>query len=239
MGMKEVEPTYTARRVYGLSIIVCAFFFALLFLTCGISQAFDTSLLIPPKEAVQAAREGLPRYLQSISDRDLSAFNFHNRDEFKNAKVGTPFRVFGITHVQDRLRDTTKSLMDLIAPGNLWYFPVISKDEYRTILFVDFTENKWKAFGIGDSDLAKSFAHVMADWPASKGYKYVFVGDHPTYSEFIILIHQQKISVIPLPNAVKVWGLKGEKVLDQSEALYLFKKRLNEVNSRSNKGLFD
>jgi hypothetical protein len=218
--------------------LITANILRLLLFTGGMSQAFDTSALIAPREAELAAQKDLQRFLNSISDWELNAFNFHSRDEFKSAKVGTPFRVF-VASPDDVLRgDPKKTLLDLVHPLPEWFFPVISKDEFRTILDVAVIKNEWKAGGIGHSDLAKSFAHVMTKWPASKGYSYVFVRNYQTLSEFIILIHPQKTSVIPLPNAIKVWGLKGEKVLEQSEALFLLKNSLNKVN-RHKKGLLD
>jgi YD repeat-containing protein len=95
------------------------------------------------------------------------------------------------------------------ASGN--YLAYEYDDVGNLLLTVALMKNEWKAVGVGNSDLAKAFAHVMTDWPASKGYSYVFVRNYQTLSEFIILIHPQETSVIPLPNATKVWGTKGGK----------------------------
>lgn len=91
-------------------------------------------------------------------------------------------------------------------------------------------EHKWAAVGIGDSDLAKSFASVMTQWPRSAGYEYIFVRNYRTLSEFVILIRSNSIKVDPLPNAIISWGLREGKLLEPSEALTLLKKTLIRLN---------
>lgn len=59
---------------------------ALLLLTGGISQAFDTSVLIVPKEAERAAQEGLQRFLDVISDQKPEEFNFRSPGELKRQR---------------------------------------------------------------------------------------------------------------------------------------------------------
>jgi hypothetical protein len=218
------------QRAVRLFELTAANILMLFFLVSGISQAFETSVLIAPVEVKRAAQNGLSRFLNAIPGKDLHKFNFHSRDEFKNAQVSSLFRVF-IVYPEDIIRgDAKKSLLDLVRPTTIWFFPVISQGEFRTILTVDFIANEWKAIEIGNSDLAKSFTAVITRWPTSKGYHYVFVRNYQTLSEFIILIRYQEVSVIPLATAISSWGLRGEKILELPEALLLLKNSLQKVN---------
>src|ERR1700693_5325910 len=123
-------------------LLITVNFLILLILPCGVSQAFDTSALIAPKEAERAALEGLQRFLYVIYDQKPEEFNFRSPGELKRAKVGTPFRVF-VASPDGILRgDPNKSLLELIVPAPIWFFPVISDGESRTILNVEFLENK-------------------------------------------------------------------------------------------------
>lgn len=196
----------------------------------GTSHAFEPRDLIVSKEAILAAQEGLQHYLNLLADWELPYFNFHSRDEFKDAKITTPFRVFVVSPNDLLGGDPNKSLIDVVNPRPEWFFPVISNDEYRTILFVNFRDGKWKAVGIGDSDLAKSFARLMKRWPYTDGYNYIFVRNYQTRSEFIILIHPNETRVIPFPNAIAAWGLDDEKILTQLEALTLLRKSLEKID---------
>jgi len=193
------------------------------------SQAFDTSVLIAPKEAELAALEGLQRFLDVISDQKPEEFNFRSPGELKRAKVGTPFRVFVASPDGILQGDPKKSLLELIVPAPIWFFPVISDGESRTILNVEFLENKWKAAGLGDTHLVKPYASVLKKWPSSQGYKHVFVRNYETLSEFVILLHDGEAKVVPLPSAMMSWGLKQERMLELSEAIALLRDRLKQV----------
>jgi hypothetical protein len=192
------------------------------------SHAFEQSSTQAPAEVREAARQGLQRFLNAIPLNELSQFNFSNSDERKKATVGgTPFRVFALQ--PDNILNCSPDvpLINLVKPLPIWFFPVISGGEYRTILKVEFIDNKWAAVQIGDSDLAKSFADVIAKWPLSTGYEYIFVRNYQTLSEFIILIHSGTIKVDPLPNAVISWGMREARLLEPSQALTFLKSSLN------------
>ena len=210
-------------------LLITVNFLILLILPCGVSQAFDTSALIAPKEAEWAAQEGLQRFLDVISDQKPEEFNFRSPGELKRAKVGAPFRVF-VASPDGILRgDPKKSLIDCIYPMPEWFFPVISDGETRTFLGVYFIENKWKAGGLGDTHLVRPYASVLKKWPSSQGYKHVFVRNNETLSEFVILMHGGEAKVVPLPSAMMSWGLKEQKVMEQSEAIALLRDRLKQI----------
>lgn len=198
--------------------------------TC-ISRAFEESSTVAPPEVEQAARGGLQRFLNAIPQKDLRHFNFSSQDEFKDAKLGRAFRIFTIQADEVVNCATDSSLLGLVHPTPMWFFPVISQGVYRTILTVDLMDNHWRAIGIGNSDLSKSFASILTKWPPSLGYHYVFVRNYQTLSEFVILIQSGTLKVIPLPTAMNSLGIKEEKILEPSEVLLLLK------NSLSKRGL--
>jgi len=196
-------------------------------------HAFEQSSTQAPAEVLETARQGLQRFLNSIQPNELRQFNFSNSNELRKATLGgTPFRVFVLQPDNILHCSVDVPLIDLIEPLPRWLFPVISGGEYRTILTVEFIDNKWAAIGIGDSDLARSFAEVTAKWPSSAGYGYLFVRNYQTLSEFMILIHGNTIKVDPLPTADVSWGLRGAKLLEPSEALTLLKNNLNRLHLR-------
>lgn len=195
------------------------------------SRAFEESSTVAPPEVEEAARQGLQRFLNAIPQKDLRHFNFSSQDQFKDAEVGRAFRVFTIQANEVLNCAADSSLLSVVHPTPMWFFPVISQGDYRTILTVDLMDTQWRAVGIGNSDLAKSFASILTKWPPSQGYHYVFVRNYQTLSEFVILIRSGTEKVIVLPTAIKSWRIKEEKILEPSEVLELLK------NSLSKRGL--
>lgn len=195
--------------------------------TC-ISRTFEESSTVAPLEVEEAAQKGLQRFLNAIPQKDFRHFNFSSRDEFKDAKVGRAFRVFTIQADEVLNCGTDSPLLGLVHPTPMWFFPVISQGDYRTTLTVDLMDTQWRAVGIGNSDLAKSFASILTKWPPSQGYHYVFVRNYQTLSEFVILIRFGTEKVIPLPTAINSWGIKEEKILEPFEVLILLQNSLGK-----------
>jgi hypothetical protein len=192
------------------------------------NRDFSTYATLAPPEVQKAAERDLQKFLNAIPAKELRIFNFSNPAEFRQAKVGRPFRVFTI-QTNDILAYTPRTpLLDLIKPQPTWFFPVIAQDRYRTILTVELVDNEWRAIEIGNSDLAIAFADVRAKFPVTSGYEHIFIRNYQTLSEFVILIRSGSVSVFPLPTAVSSWGLKEARVLEVSEALSLLKTSLQK-----------
>jgi hypothetical protein len=227
----------------GIVIAVVVFTFAIIMLfptlrpsllkISGVSHASEESNISASPEVLQnAAQKGLPRFLNAITGDKLRQFNFSSQDELKTATLGIPFQVYVVKRNEVLHSPPEISLMDVVHPTPMWFFPIISQGVYRTILTVDRTENDWKAIEIGNSDLANSFASVLSKWPSSEGYQYFFVRNYETLSEFIILINKGKTQVIPLPTAISSLELSEEKILEPSEFLLLLKNRFKKLDSR-------
>lgn len=190
-------------------------------------HAFDTSTTQAPAEAERAARQGLKRFINAIPPNELRQFNFSSVDESQEAILGAmAFRVFVLRPDNILHCASDAPITDLTEPLPMWFFPVTSGTEYRTILRVELIDDRWAATGIGDSDLAKSFAALLVAWPPSTGHEYLFVRNYQTLSEFIILRRAGSMKIYPFPSAAFSWGLREVKLLDPPDALTFLRQGL-------------
>lgn len=58
----------------------------------------------------------------------------------------------------------------ILSRTNLWYFPVMLKNEAKTILVVDQIEGEWQAVSLGNTNLAKTLVAITQHWQASEGF---------------------------------------------------------------------
>jgi hypothetical protein len=178
-----------------------------------------------PVEVEKAARHGLLPFLNAIPENELTHYNFSDKEEFNQASLGRPLRVYTIKPEEIINYKNNKSILEIISPTSIWLFPVIFEGEFRVLLTIDFIDNSWIATTIGSSGLAAQLYTVFNKWPSSKAYKHIFVRVFQATSEFIILLHSGSIEIRPLNSAMISLKLEKEKMLDLSDVISKLKQR--------------
>lgn len=123
-----------------------------------------------PNEVLNAASNGLPAFLASVSLGNREPYGFTNDTDLAQARLGAPFRVYIITPKNLASHPAESTLAPLLAETTLWYFPVLVGDDTRAILVVDQMADGWRAVAIGYAPLAQEVHKITKQWPASAGY---------------------------------------------------------------------
>ena len=123
-----------------------------------------------PPEVFNAASNGLPAFLASVSLGNRELYGFTNDPDLAQAQLGAPFRVYTITPKNLASHPAEGKLTPLLSETMLWYFPVLVGDDTRAILVVDQMADGWRAVAIGYAPLARELHRITKQWPASAGY---------------------------------------------------------------------
>jgi hypothetical protein len=123
-----------------------------------------------PPEVMNAASNGLPAFLASVSLGNKELYGFTNDAELAAARLGTPLRVFTITPRNLASHPAESKVAPLLSETSLWYFPVQVGDDTRAVLVVDHMEDGWRAVAIGYAPLARELHLIRKQWSASAGY---------------------------------------------------------------------
>ncbi len=124
----------------------------------------------PPPAAVEAARSGLPSFLDSIPPSEKANFGFPPAARLDQAVLGRPFKVYTITPPALAMYREGDTVNSLLSPTGMWFFPITWNGEMRSILTVSRVSGAWKAVAIGRSSLAGELQKVTKMWPSSAGY---------------------------------------------------------------------
>ena len=156
----------------------------------------------PPAEVVEAAVNGLDKFLDAIPSKDLRFYGFSAQQEIDQAKLGEPIRVYTIT--PDKVIDYEQGavFISIISSTNLWLVPILSQGETKTLLTVDRMNGKWKAVAIGSAGLAKQLDEVEISWPSSDGYEHMLVRIFQAKSDFVVLTKGATVKIKPLKSAI-------------------------------------
>ena len=123
-----------------------------------------------PNEVLNAASNGLPAFLESVSFGNRELYGFTNDTDLAQARLGVPLRVYIITPKNLASHPAESKLTPLLSETMLWYFPVLVGDDTRAILVVDQMADGWRAVAIGYAPLARELHRITKQWPASAGY---------------------------------------------------------------------
>jgi hypothetical protein len=178
----------------------------------------------------EAAQRDLGRFLAAIPPASLGALNFSSPNELATATLGSPFQLFTLQKADLQRLGPQAPVSELLRPTAIWFFPVVAAGRYRTVFKVDMTEGGWAGTGIGNSDLAPSFGGVLDRWPVSQGYRYIFLRNYETLSEFVVLLRLDTIQILPLPTAMRVLGLKQDNPLAPAKVFALLDALFNRTD---------
>jgi hypothetical protein len=143
-----------------------------------------------PQEVRLAAEAGLPHFLSLIPPGERSSYGFTKDDILEQAYLGDPFNLYTIKPSALLGYQPGDSLPAILTHTNIWYFPVMTRNEVRAVLEVSQQDGKWQAVGFGYVNLAKKLQGVMQQWPKAKGF-------HPC----LIAVFQAKQYLIMVPEA--------------------------------------
>jgi hypothetical protein len=103
---------------------------------------------------VQAvAMRDLADFLNKIPPGRETMYGFKNREEFLQASLGTPVRLFTIP--SDSMRNGIDAKKSHVIPQNEWRVPIIIDGEFRSLLTVSMVNNVLKTVELGGELLAK------------------------------------------------------------------------------------
>jgi len=175
----------------------------------------------PPLEVIEAARDGLPRFLRAIPPSDLARFNFSTAKEQQEAVLGAAVHLHTIPAHDILGYDGQQAVSELIVPLNIWLFPVISDGQTRTFLTVQRINGDWQAASIGSSGLAAQWADVQSAYPEQSGYHATLVRVFQATSDFVLLEQPQKkeAGLIALQSASAVLGLRDSVMHDPAHVV--------------------
>lgn len=154
-----------------------------------------------PPEVKAAAEQGYRSLLGAIPADALSHFNFTNADQVKQATLGEGFRVHTIPPESILAYDGKTSVHELIVPTSIWFFPVISDGQARTLITVDKVAGGYKAVSIGGSGLALQWAGTR-ELSSSGGHERVFVRVYQATADFVVISDGGRARMAPLGAAM-------------------------------------
>ena len=149
---------------------------------------FNAGAVPPPSVVVEAARSGLPSFLESIPPAEKSNFGFAPSARIDQAVLGRPFKVYAITPTALSAYREGDTVTSLLSPTGMWFFPIVFNGDIRSILTVARVKGDWKAVAIGRASLAGELRKVMNRWPRSAGY-----------DPFLVMVFQAKQYFFSIP----------------------------------------
>ncbi len=154
-----------------------------------------------PPEVKAAAEQGYRSLLDAIPSDALSHFNFTNAGQVKQATLGEGFRVHTIPPESILAYDGKASVHELMVPTSIWFFPVISEGQARTLITVDKVGSGYKAVSIGGSGLALQWAGTRELY-SSGGHERVFVRVYQATADFVVISDGARTRMAPLGAAM-------------------------------------
>jgi hypothetical protein len=162
-----------------------------------------------PPEALAAARDGLPQFLQAIPEQDLEHYGFSSARELSRATLGEPFRLYTLdpSDIFECARGSLAAMPE--RPTNRWLFPVICDARPRTILAVADLDGAWRAIEIGGLSPAPEMRELARQWPPAQGYRLSYIQVYPGGTQFVEVAQDDLIGLVPLESTARVLGLLG------------------------------
>ena len=123
-----------------------------------------------PPEVLNAASNGLPKFLACLPAGGKEAYGFPNNSDLAQARLGVPLQVHTVAPTDLAKQPTDGALRALLSETTLWYFPVLLGDETKAVLVVDRMAGGWEAVSFGYAPLAQELSQIAKQWPSTAGY---------------------------------------------------------------------
>jgi hypothetical protein len=146
---------------------------------------------MPDVAGVQnAAADEVKKFLEKIPDGYETYYGFKDRSEFTKIDIGIPLLVYTLD--PDSVDETVDGSKRYLKSMNEWRVPVIVDNEYRTLITVVKSGEKYQAVDFGGAVLAKRIGTIH--------------GSHYGYVNSIVRIYSIQSDYILADSA----GVKGE-----------------------------
>jgi hypothetical protein len=122
----------------------------------------STVAQIAPVEAVRAASDGMQEYIKLIPRDELVRCGLPHDFSADEIEIGPPLRVF-VLDVDDHAASAARSVDQAMRETNMWFFPILCRGQYVSILTVDFHKNAWLAAGLGKAALSRELQVALAE----------------------------------------------------------------------------
>ena len=119
------------------------------------------------EEIQDAARYGLPKFLQAIPAGKEAAYGFDSRESFGMAELGSPIRM--VTYDKNVLIGGDASEPLPLRMLNEWRFPVLIQGRARALLTVSRMGDRWEAVDMGAASLAAEIDSLTTENKDIKG----------------------------------------------------------------------
>lgn len=116
------------------------------------------------RDAVAAARAGLPRFLAALPADGLPGYGFAGPAELQRAALGAPYRVW-----------TNDAAGSALAATSEWRFPVIVDGVFRALLTVAKVDGAYLAVDFGAAQLSRELGGVERDRAVAPGARRVLL----------------------------------------------------------------
>lgn len=154
-----------------------------------------------PAAVRDAANDGLSAFMPVILHDDIRQYGFRDAKEVEQATLGQSFQIYTITPDKILETDSSESMEEMISATSIWLFPIVVKDEVRTLLTVGRIDTKWEAYEVGGSKLAKLLAVVQDKYPATEGYDLKFIRVFQASADFVLVSRPGESELVPLESA--------------------------------------
>jgi hypothetical protein len=169
-------------------------------LILGILIGINTSTTIAASTPEGAARQDLPKWLNSIR-ADYLTYGFKDEGELNIATLGNPNEVYLLDPLTARSYQPGQRIGSLIRAKQQWEFPVLVRGESRGILTVAYFEGRWQAVEFGGLAFGQKMIALQEHLMSAPG-NVRLVKFFPSYSTFALVERGSKQSLIHLGSYV-------------------------------------
>lgn len=191
--------------------------FLILVIFMIVSMAFGAAEN-PPAEAVQAAKDGLVKFMWS--------------GDLQHAEVGLGFQIHTISPVNLE-KDLDTPLQNMTIPTGTWRFLVKADNHSLTLLTVSKVDGQWQAVSIGGIGLAKEISKFFKKWPPSKGFDFRFIRIYQAQADLMQINKDNKVlGFAPFQSArasLQFNSVNDQALLHNSEIIETLRERVTQT----------
>ena len=169
-----------------------------------VAQTAAPAAVVTVKEAVpaavqEAARQGLPVFLQKIPPGAEQRYGFDSRAQFDHATLGAPYQVYTLHPAE------AQTMQPELQAVREWRFPIMAQGTSRALLTVAFLKGSWRAVDIGAGVLARDLEALRKESPATD--RHILLRLYQARADFLLAVPAdvpvEQGSLYPLTSAVR------------------------------------
>jgi len=168
-------------------------------------------------EVIQAAREGLPEFLENIPAKEIAYYGFQSLEELSQTELGAPFRIYTILPDELEAFGFQSPFGNILRETPNWYVPILVKGKRRALLTVAPMEGRLETVGLSGAGLASELEDFYTRLPEKLQLAGItgdcslrFVRIFQATSDFMLLQTETEEYIEPFRSAQNSLGLKQE-----------------------------